>query len=196
MKKRITLSIIFLVILVGGITIGINTQATTLEDALDFSSLAPMRVIHEEKLEEGSLFFCFNEKEDTIYTAFIKKTINGYKNLYSGVEGDATYASNRLDFTETYFPAIEKTSLPVYFGLIGNDEIKEIKVKALDSNEVGESAKIIETPVGRIWLQPMTEYSGSKFEIQALSEDGQLIKQIETSIAPWAADDEPKPSAY
>lgn len=196
MKKRITLSIIFLVILVGGINIGIKTQATTLEEALNFSSSAPMEVIHEEKLEEGSLFFCFNEKDDTIYTAFIKKTMNGYKNLYSGVEGDATYAADRLDFTETYFPAIEGTSLPVYFGLIGNDEIKEIKVKELHSNEVGESVKIIDTPVGRIWLQPMTEYSGSKFEIQAFSEEGQLIKQIETSIVPWAADDEPKTSAY
>lgn len=96
--------------------------------------------------------------------------------------------------TAQYFPAIKKTSLPIYFGVILNDKIEKVSVKQTNSSEI-KDAKIIETDDYRIWLLYMDGFKGTKFEILGYSNDGTEIYKFE-DIIPENADQKPLKSPY
>lgn len=171
---------------------GINT----IEEALGIPSKNSTKIIAEDRTREGSVIFAYSKEKDTLYTSFIRKSLFGYENLYSGVAADITEASEKLKLSYDYFPSIKQSSLPIYFGVIGDDEIKEVKVKESENKEGWKSAKIIEAEGKRIWVIYMEGFKGSKFDIVGVSESGKEIVNITDNISPLKAEDKPIKSPY
>ena len=170
--------------------------AKTIEEALGIPSKNSAKIIAEDKTPKGSVVFAYSKEKDSLYTSFIRKSLFGYEELYSGVAGDITEASEKLKLSYNYFPAIKQSSLPIYFGVIGEDKIKEVKVKEAESKDGWKSAKIIEAEGKRIWIIYMEGFKGSKFNIVGISESGEEIVSITDNISPRKAEDKPIKSPY
>ena len=126
---------------------------------------------------------------------FVRKTISGYKTVYSGVEGDISMVANKFGVSYTYFPNIEKTSLPIYFGIIGNPDISQVKIVEKKRN-IEVQAKIINGNGKRIWLVYMNKFQGSDFDIIGFSADGKELTKIDGDISPYYAEQKPFKSTY
>lgn len=191
-KKKIiiisTLIIALLVILIS-ILINSNGRKDSVKQALGIEANTNLKIIHEEPTDKGSIVFISNTDNSNKYlaTAFVNKNIFGYKHLYSGVS--SLEGLDRIDLTAKYFPAIEKTSLPIYFGVILNDKIEKVSVKRNNSSEI-KDAKIIETDDYRIWLVYMDGFKGTKFDILGYSNDGTELYKFEDTI-PQNAEQKP-----
>lgn len=195
-KKIIVISSLIIAVLVFVISIVINSNGrkNSVEHALGIETYNNLKIIHEEPTDKGSIVFISNTDNSNKYlsTAFVSKNIFGYKELYSGVS--SLEGLDRIDLTAQYFPAIKKTSLPIYFGVILNDKIEKVSVKQTNSSEI-KDAKIIETDDYRIWLLYMDGFKGTKFEILGYSNDGTEIYKFE-DIIPENADQKPLKSPY
>jgi hypothetical protein len=190
MKKRVILITLALVIISLFLVFKFNSGAKTLEEAINTPGSKQVSVIHEEKNDKGSIAFCYTSGGNGLYTAVVRKGIGGYKIVYSGVEGDIKFVSSKFGISHTYLPNIEKTALPVYFGLIGNPDISQVKIIEKKRNIEGQ-AKIINANGTRIWLAYMSKYEGSAFDIIGLSADGKELTKIDGDISPYYAEQKP-----
>jgi len=194
-KKSILLIGIALLILCLISIFNLNKN-NTLENELSVLTSDSFKIIAEDRTDKGTLFFAYNENEDVLRTSFIGKNLFGYKTLYSGVGTDITKASESLGLTYNYFLPIKQSSLPLYFGVIGNDEVKEVKIKESTNESGWKSVKIIEADNKRIWLLYMNGFTGSTFDIVGVSEDGKDLVNIYDNFSPWTADQKPVRSPY
>lgn len=194
-KKSILLIGIALLILCLISIFNLNKN-NTLENELSVLTSDSFKIIAEDKTDKGTLFFAYNENEDVLRTSFIGKNLFGYKTLYSSVGTDITKASESLGLTYHYFLPIKQSSLPLYFGVIGNDEVKEVKIKESTNESGWKSAKIIKADNKRIWLLYMNGFTGSTFDIFGVSEDGKDLVNIYDNFSPWTADQKPVRSPY
>lgn len=110
--------------------------------------------------------------------------------MYSGVQGDVKLILEKFGMSHTYFPSIEKIRLPIYFGLIGNPDISEIRIVEKKRGVVRQ-AKIIESKDARIWLVYMNGLEGSDFDITGYSKDGKELVKIDGNIAPFYVEQKP-----
>lgn len=174
--------------------INCNGRKRTVQEALGIGTYNNFRIIHEESTDKGIIAFSINTDttENYLFTAFISKNLFGYKDLYSGVS--SIDGVGKRDLTAQYFPAIKKTSLPIYFGVILNDNIDEVSVKQSNSSKM-ENAKIIDAGNTRIWLVYMNMFKGTEFEIVGYSSDGTEIYKF-TDTIPWNAEQKPLKSPY
>lgn len=190
MRKKV-LSIVFVLIVVSlFFAVKLNGGAKTIEEAINTSGSQRVNIIHEEKNDKGSIVFSYNSGGNGLYTAVVRKGIDGYKTVYSGLQGDIQLVSDKFGISYTYFPNIEKTALPIYFGIIGNPDISEVKIIEKKRNVEGQ-AKIINANGTRIWLVYMNEFQGSDFNIVGLSADGKQLTKINGDISPYYAEQKP-----
>jgi hypothetical protein len=110
--------------------------------------------------------------------------------LYSGVQGDIRLVANKFGLTNAYLPNIEKSSLPIYFGVIDNPDISKVKIIEKKRNLEVE-AKIINAGDMRIWLVYMNQFQGSDFNIIGVSSEGKELTKIEGDISPYYAEQKP-----
>ena len=190
MKKKVSLIALTLIIISLFLVVKFNGGVKTIEEAINISGSKKIYIIHEEKTNKGSIIFYNKLGYDGLSTAFVKKTIGGYKTIYSGVQGDIKLVSNKIGLSYQYFPNIEKTSLPIYFGVIGNPDISQVKVTEKKRN-IEEQAKIINAKDMRIWLVYMNKFQGSDFNIIGLSADGKELTNIDGNISPYYAEQKP-----
>lgn len=195
MNKKIKLGILGLSVVLLFLVINFSAGVKSAEEAIKLSSSKPISIIHEEKTNRGSIVFYETLGEDSLSTAFVRKSLGRYKVVYDGVQGDISLAAKKFGITNTYFPSIEKTSLPIYFGVIGNSEVNQVKVMEAGRN-VERQAKIIEAEGKRIWLVYMNRFQGSDFDILGLSADGKELVKIDGNISPYYADQKPFKSTY
>jgi len=172
-----------------------NDGAKTIEEAIAGPNSKPFNIIHIEEMQKDCIVFYTHSGEDSLSTAVVTKGLGGYKTVYSGVQGDITLSSEISGLTYVYFPAIQRTSLPIYFGVIGNPEISQVRVVEKERDFKGD-AKIIEANGKRLWLMHMIHFQGSKFTIIGLSADGKELARIEDDIAPFYAEQKPFKSPY
>ena len=190
MTKKAFLIVIGIIIVFSLFLSKFSSGAKTIEEALNTPGLHPISIIHEEKESKGSIVFYTREGEDSLYTCFVRKSINGYKYIYGGVQGDIKLAAKTFGVSYNYFPAIEKTPFPIYFGIIGNPDIEQVKIIEQKRNMETE-AKIINANGTKIWLVYMNKLEGSEFEIIGLSSDGKEVAKIKDNISPWYAEQKP-----
>lgn len=165
-----------------------------IETALNIGITSNYKIIHEEATDKGSIIFSIssNNSKEYLGTAFVNKNLFGYKELYSGVSSIDGFGAR--DLTAQYFPAIKQTSLPIYFGLILNDDIESVSVKQSNSSHVKE-AKIIEAGDKRIWIVYMNGFEGSEFEVIGYSNDGSSTYSFKDTV-PWNVEQKPFKSQY
>jgi len=195
MDKNLKIGILGLTAVLVILVINFSTGVKSAEEAIKRSSSKPFSIIHEEKTNRGSIVFYETLGEDSLSTAFVRKSLGRYKVIYDGVQGDISLVAKKFGLSNMYFPTIEKTSLPIYFGLIGNSEIDQVKIMEKGRNIEGQ-AKIIEAEGKKIWLVYMNMFQGSDFDIVGLSSDGKEIVKIDGDTAPYYADQKPFKSTY
>ncbi|EQB85848.1 hypothetical protein J2Z44_002287 [Clostridium punense] len=195
MNKKLKIGILGLIVVLVILIINFSTGIKSAEKAIKLSSSKPLSIIHEEKTNRGSIVFYETLGEDSLSTAFVRKSLGRYKVVYDGVQGDVSLVAKKFGLSNMYFPTIEKTSLPIYFGLIGNPEIDQVKIMEKGRNVEGQ-AKIIEAEGKKIWLVYMNRFQGSDFDIVGLSSDGKEIVKIDGDISPYYADQKPFKSTY
>lgn len=195
MNKKLKIGILGLTVALVILVINFSAGVKSAEEAIKLSSSKPLSIIHEEKTNRGSIVFYETLGEDSLSTAFVRKSLGRYKVVYDGVEGDISLVAKKFGLSNMYFPTIEKTSLPIYFGLIGNPEIDQVKIMEKGRNIEGQ-AKIIEAEGKRIWLVFMNRFQGSDFDIVGLSSDGKEIVKVDGDISPYYADQKPFKSTY
>lgn len=108
---------------------------------------------------------------------------------------DIKSVSSKFGISDAYYPAIENASLSIYFGVIGNSDISQVKIIEKKRNIEGQ-AKIINAKDTRIWLIYMNNFEGSAFEIIGLSEDGKVLTKRDGNISPYYAEQKPFKSTY
>lgn len=192
MKKKIILLILVLVAVSSLLTVKYFYGSRTVEEAINKSGLNKISIIHEEKHGKGSIVFGYTSGGNGLYTAVVRKSIMGYKTVYSGVQGDVKLVSEKYGISHNYFPSIEKVGLPIYFGVIGSHEISDIRVVE-KKRGVEKQAKIIETKDTRIWLVYMNLLEGSDFDIIGYSKDGKELVRIDGNISPYYVEQKPFP---
>lgn len=190
MKKKVGLVILLLVIISLFVVVKFNSGGKTIEESITTPGSKPISIIHEERTDKGSIVFYNHLGEDSLSTAFVRKNIGGYKTVYSGVHGSIKSFTNKFGMSHQYFPNIEQTSLPIYFGVIGNPDISQVKIMEKKRNIEGQ-AKIINAKDVRIWLVYMNEFQGSEFDIIGLSADGEELTKIDGDISPYYAEQKP-----
>ena len=197
MKKKVSfivLAIAIISLILLSLIIKFGNGAKTIEEAVLTPGSIPMSIIHVEKTNKGSIVFCDTTDYNGLYTAIVRKTISGFKTVYSG-GGDMRSPASKFGVSYNYFPSIEKTSLPIYFGIIGDYDIKHVKIVEKKRNIEGE-AKIINANGTRIWLMYMNNFQGSDFDIIGLSADGKELAKINDNISPNYAEQKPLKSPY
>ncbi|MBM7868660.1 hypothetical protein JOC70_000129 [Clostridium pascui] len=190
MKKKVIFIVLVLMIVPLFLAIKFNTGAKTIEEAISPPGTKPISIIHEEKNDKGSIVFSYISDGNGLYTAVVRKGIGGYKTAYSGVQMDIKLVSSKFGISHIYFPNVEKTALPIYFGVIGNPDISEVKVIERKRN-IEDKAKIINAYGTRIWLVYMDKFQGSDFDIIGLSSDGKELIKIDSNIYPYYAEQKP-----
>lgn len=195
MNKKIKLGILGLSIALLFLVINFNNGAKSPKEAIKQRNSKSISIIHEEKTNRGCIVFYETLGEDSLSTAFVRKSLGRHKVVYDGVQGDISLAAKKFGITNTYFPAIEKTSLPIYFGVIGNSEVNQVKVME-EGRNIERQAKIIEAKGKRIWLVYMNRFQGSNFDILGLSADGKELMKIDGNISPYYAEQKPFKSTY
>ena len=194
MKKKIGFIVLATMIASVFLVIKFSNGAKTIEEAVITPGSMPLVIIHEEKTDKGSIVFCNTVDQKGFYTAIVRKNISGFKTVYSG-GGDLQSPANKFGVSYIYFPNIEKTSLPIYFGIIGNPDIKQVKIVEKKRN-IEEKAKIINANGTRIWLVYMNKFQGSDFDIIGISADGNELTKIDGDISPYYAEEKPFKSTY
>ncbi|MGL4737080.1 MAG: hypothetical protein ACRCW2_06440 [Cellulosilyticaceae bacterium] len=162
-------------------TLYLKNSILTFEEALAIPEICPMSIIYQEKTDQGDIVFCINKQYGTLYTAIVKKGLLGYKNLYNGLSMNIDRIAQKFGLSYTYFPSTKGTALPIYFGIIGHPEIKEISVT---NGVVTRGAKIIEAEGERLWIAFMDGLKGIDFEVVGYSEDGREITRISDNLSP------------
>ncbi|WP_032123071.1 hypothetical protein [Clostridium amazonitimonense] len=195
MKKKVRFIVLGLMVISLFLAIKFRSGVKTIEEAITTADSKPINIIHEEETDGGSIVFFNNLGEDNLITAFVKKNIGGYKTVYSGFQEDVKLVASTFGVSYNYFPNIEKTSLPIYFGIIDNPDISDVKIVEKKRNIEGE-AKIINADDTRIWLVYMNKFQGSTFEIIGISADGEVLTKIEDDISPYYAEQKPFKSNY
>lgn len=190
MKKKVIFIVLVLMIVPLFLAIKFNTGAKTMEEAINPSRTNPITIIHEEKNNKGSIVFSYTSEGNGLYTAVLRKGIGGYRTVFSGVQGDIKLVSSKFGISHMYFPNVEKTALPIYFGVIGNPDISQVKVIEKKRN-IEEKAKIINADGIKIWLVYMKKFQGSDFDIIGLSADGKQLIKIDGNISPYYAEQKP-----
>lgn len=191
-NKKLIIGLIVIVILIFSI-ISSSGRSKSIEGALNLQNNS-FQIIHEEKTDKGVIVFgmSFSEGKKGFFTSFLNKNIFGYKDFYSG--GLVIEDNYPRDLTNNYFPAIKRTSLPIYFGLVINEEITKITVNEVGSDEVKE-AKIIEDSGERIWLVYMKGFKGKEFEISGYNKNGEEVYKLKDETT-WEVEKEPMKSPY
>lgn len=190
MKKKVILITFVLIVVSLFVAVKFRGSAKTIEEAINTSGSKQVNIIHEEKNDKGIIVFSYTSDGNGLYTAVVRKEIGGYKTVYSGVQGDIKLVSEKFGLSGNYFPAIEKTSLPIYFGIISNHDISEVKIIEKKRN-IEREAKIINANGTRIWLVYMNKFEGSDFNIIGLSADGKELAKIDGDISPYYAEQKP-----
>jgi hypothetical protein len=190
MKKKIIFFMLVLMAVSLFLAVKFTHGARTIQEAINTPGSSKVSIIHEEKHGKGSIVFSYTSGGNGLYTAVVRKSVMGYKTVYSGVQGDVKFVSEKYGISHTYFPNIERIGLPIYFGLIGNSDISEIRIIE-KKRGIERQAKIIESKGTRIWLVYMNRLEGSDFDISGYSKDGKKLVKIDGNISPLYVEQKP-----
>ncbi|RJG26757.1 hypothetical protein [Paenibacillus thiaminolyticus] len=191
MKKRVYVFIVLL-LFYSFFLVMYNSGSKTIQEALSTSHPERIDIIHEENTKHGIIVFYHQLSNNDFSVAVVKKRFGNFKVIYSGAQGDIDLTLNRFGFTHMFFPSIGKESSPMYFGLIRNPEIAQIKIIEKKRNIEGQ-AKIIAGRGARVWLMDMKGFEGTDFQIIALSKDNKEIAKRDDTISGQVSDTDHKP---
>lgn len=192
-KKVILIFFVPILVIISAICIlNFRSAARDINQAVNRPGSVPVNIIYEQKVSKGSMAFCITSDGNSkgLVTAAVKKNIFGYRVIYSGIQGDIKTTIDKVGLTDSYFPSINKLAAPMFYGIIGNPEIKKVKIIEKKRNIEAE-AEIIEASGYRLWLINMEKFQGSKFDIIGLTADDKEVSHRQDNISPWTVEQKP-----
>ena len=167
---------------------------SSIQEAVQKSGRTVLKTLYEDKVSGGEVIFYIKNSLDyekaNIAAGYVKKTLWGWKWIYGGEHGSIKAMCGNNGFSAQYFPAVEGTPFPLYFGVITNKEIDKIKIIELQRNIISE-ARISGSGDLRVWYMYIGQLKGSKFCIKAYSKEGKELSFINDDMSPYSADQKP-----
>ncbi|EHQ89555.1 hypothetical protein [Desulfosporosinus youngiae] len=169
MKNKILVTGVFLLLVLaaGGYWVYSERGETTVYGAIEKTGRRGSRVIYQEKVKGGVVVFTkrLTGDSNTIDAGYVKKGLFGWKWILGG--GFSGHSGQ-------YFQAVSGTPFPMLVGTIDNDQTTEIKVTDSEHRN-SKDAKIVGTGDDRIWFVFVNESDGPAFEIDTLSDSGNVL---------------------
>ena len=147
MKKYITLFLIAVIFISGYLSI--EKGEARLEDAIDIDSKYSFRVMHIENLGNDNIVYSFTE-DDYIHISLIRKTLRGYKSVYSGIAGDVTRSLEVNGLIMIRFPGLDNSNDVRFVGLLSANETNNVKLIDLSKNNEVD-IEVIESDGMKFW---------------------------------------------
>ncbi|MCA0972213.1 hypothetical protein LCM20_16515 [Halobacillus litoralis] len=134
-------------------------------------------VIHKEEVEKGVLAF-FRE-DGALSTGFMEKTLFGWRQTLDRAGGGMSLPGK--DISAMYAPLIKDgdwSPFPMLFGLVENEEIKEIHVSYRSDDEMEElEAEVVhEEGLWFVFVEEPDEVL--TYTIRGYAEDGDLLEAV------------------
>lgn len=146
MKKKIIYALVgilaFVAVGVGAFTA--ISKVSTIQSVIGNDA----KIIYEEKVDEGSIVFYSVESDENLSACFVKDGKIGYKYVYGG--GGELIPEESVGISMVDFPHVEGTPFPMYFGVVGVDEVEDVNLECT-KNGVYE-AKVVDWNDNKIWF--------------------------------------------
>lgn len=173
MKKIAVIIIVLLVLCIIGVVGYINaTESKTALQAIQKKGFKVGKVIHEEKIDNGTFVFFIDDISDTknltLQCGFVKRTITGWKWIDGGgVNGTS-------DMPCAYLAYDKNTPFPIIFGYINNDKIQKVKVLIDDEQII--YPKVMNTGNLQYWFQLLNNKTPKKIKAIGLTNSDEEIR--------------------
>ncbi|GFP75616.1 hypothetical protein [Clostridium fungisolvens] len=190
-KKMILFTLVLILVIISAFCIlNFSSTARDINHAVNRPGSVPVNIIYEQKGSKGSMVFCISSGVEGLFTAAVKENMFGYRLAYWVAQGDIKITIDKVGLTESYFPNINKITPPMFYGIVGNPEIKRVKIIEKKRNIEAE-AKIVDANGYRLWLINMENFQGSQFDIIGLSDDDKEISHRHDNISPLTVEQKP-----
>ncbi len=161
----------------------ITYSGESLEEMLPRIEDKPIVVIHKEEFDNGMILFYQHlgfENEDLSYAYLRKQLLGDYKLLTFGTQ-EVSSALSHYGISFVDMPEIAEEFSPICFGLIGEEEIIDVKVFE-KSRSIEQEVKIIKSGDKRFWICKLVDFQGNEWILVGLGNDGKEILRVETNI--------------
>lgn len=191
MKKKIRFAIYALILLtiitfpyVYGKLNGSDTIEKAIVESIENSDEAQhgdnkIIILHKIIEDNGAIVFYTDREGKHFSGAYIHKNILGkWELIYGGTHYYAKDDSiNKGGMLDEFYQPIKDTPLPMFAGIITNDNIEKVKIIDKKSNEQYDT-EIIETEYFTIWLNYKENFRKGEYSIQGLNKDGRVVVEL------------------
>ena len=157
-----------------------NTKATTSEEAMTMAGLSSIDVLYEKVTEEGTILLYQIPGEDEISLAFLNRNFSGYEYLDGAIQYEISTMENQSGLAYVMLQQSDQIPYTIYAGTTTDEDLFEVLVTEPEFN-VAHSAKVFESNVEgtQIWMAYSPDFTGNSFSLIGLSEDGEIIGDLE-----------------
>ena len=157
-----------------------NTKATTSEEAMTMVGLNSIEVLYEKVTEEGTILLYRSPSEDQISLAFLNRSFSGYEYLDGAIQYEISTMENQSGLAYVMLEHSDQIPYTIYAGTTTNEDLFEVLVTEPEFN-IAHSAKVFESNVEgtQIWMAYSPDFTGNSFSLIGLSEEGDIIGDLE-----------------
>lgn len=150
----------------------------SVEEIIKKNSTLDYKINHQEVVDHGEIVFYQHINQNDFTASILKKTVFGFKLIYTGSQGELDRTLEKKGITVMYFPEFKGTSTPLIFGVIGNDAIEKVIITDQDTSTQVE-AKIIKNGELRFWLLDLNSTAVKRVVITGKTIKNEPIVQLE-----------------
>ena len=161
----------------------ITNSGESIEEMLPRIEDKPIEVLHKEEVDQGTIIFYQHvglENEDLSFAYFRKRLLGGFELLTSGTQ-EVSSGLNHHGISFTDMAEMNGEFPPICFGLIGEDEIVDVKVIE-KSRCIEQEVKIIKSGDKRFWICELVDFQGTEWILIGLGNDRKEILRIENNV--------------
>ena len=157
-----------------------NTKATTSEEAMTMAGLNNIEVLYEKVTEEGTILLYRIPGEDQISLAFLNRNFTGYEYLDGAIQYETSTMEDQSGLAYVMLDQSDQIPYTIYAGITTNENLFEVLVTEPEFN-IAHGAKVFESNVEgtQIWMAYSPDFTGDSFSLIGLSEEGEIIGDLE-----------------
>ena len=180
MKKIITTLSLCITALLVIFIMQYKTKATTSEEAMTIAGLNNIEVLYEKVTEEGTILLYRSPGEDQISLAFLNRNFTGYEYLDGAIQYETSTMEDQSGLAYVMLEQSDQIPYTIYAGITTNENLFEVLVTEPEFN-IAHSAKVFESNVEgtQIWMAYSPDFTGDSFSLIGLSEEGEIIGDLE-----------------
>jgi hypothetical protein len=150
----------------------------SVEEIIKNESTLDCKINYQEVIDNGEIVFYEHTNQNDFTASLLKKTLFGYKLIYTGTQGELERTLEKQGLMAMYFPEFKGTTKPLIFGVIGNLAIEKVIVTDQDTS-IPLEAKIINKGGLRFWLLNLDSSAVKSVIITGKTMQGEQIIELE-----------------